>query len=783
MLRLVYARGEWLSSSPVHGLPHNEPLPCRYGKYELLERIGTGGMAEIFRARLPGLAGFEKIVVIKRLLPHFARDERMVELFVEEAKLAAQVQHKNVVQVFELDRLENGELFIAMEYVAGMDLSKILRTARRLGQRIPPWLSVYVVSEILDGLAFAYELVDRTGRRRNVVHRDVSPDNIFVSRLGDVKLGDFGVALDDTRQSQVFEGELTGKLSYMSPEQLASCPLDQRSDVFSAGVVLWECLTQRRLFSGKSSAETMCLIWKAPRIPPSRLCPDVWPELDQVVLDALVPEPTRRLPSARVMQERLLQILAARQPAASAPSARKTLRDLLRGAGGSVEHTFEDLDEVTHHGHRRPTAPELLDDATSAPPFSMLSALDDGSEPAGARTFPRIAPEPGSLLIARPSRPVPGVDDEELAREVWSYEDSSPRAEEALTASAGATATTYALIRPHIREAAEGPRPAREPELRRPDSGRAWGPYRGPDPLWLRTRPDLTLGPCTLEDVLHALRSPSAALEDSRLEISADGRRWIGSARLLELLEDEASGAGPSSAPPVRAGRLEETSVVALLGTLAAEEQSGRLLLRRRTATLDEHVELHVSNGAPLRISTNMAGASTCDLVLRTGLADPASLQAALRRAVDAELPLAEALERAGVSLASHRDAFMIARFEQLLTWDHGAYSFWRVSLDGVAFAPSLLALLPAAIPRARGTERLRALLSRALPLAFERSAHFDRLVHELGLGPTGLEAVRPLGVTATLADAVRASSGGEAFALAMAYVLSELGALRPSGS
>src|SRR5262245_27747813 len=183
-------------------------------------------MAEVFRARLPGIAGFEKIVVIKRLHPHFAADQGMVQMFVDEAKLAANVQHKNVVQVYELDRLENGQLFIVMEYINGVDLKKLLRHAERVGVRIPPWFSIFVLTEVLDALNHAYELVDDRGQRRNIVHRDVSPENIFISTNGDVKLGDFGVARDDTRPDP-YAGEAKGKLGYMAPEQLAGERLDQ----------------------------------------------------------------------------------------------------------------------------------------------------------------------------------------------------------------------------------------------------------------------------------------------------------------------------------------------------------------------------------------------------------------------------------------------------------------------------------------------------------------------------------------------------------------------------
>lgn len=284
-------------------------FPCPYGKYELLERIGDGGMAEVFRARLPGLAGFEKIVVIKRILPHLARKRKFVDMFVREATLAARLAHKNVVQVFELGQLEDGELYIAMEYVNGTDLRHILTTSTKRSLRIPPWFSVYVMAEALDGLAYAHHLPDEDGNERTILHRDVTPSNIFVSRLGEVKLGDFGLARDDSLRSLTRPGQRKGKLSYMSPEQIHASELDERADVFSAGVVLWECLTQRRLFGGRTELEVAGMINDPNRPPPSRYLKDVPEQLDQVVLSALAPDREHRIPNARTFQSLLLDAL------------------------------------------------------------------------------------------------------------------------------------------------------------------------------------------------------------------------------------------------------------------------------------------------------------------------------------------------------------------------------------------------------------------------------------------------------------------------------------------
>ncbi|MCK6550620.1 serine/threonine protein kinase, partial [Myxococcota bacterium] len=291
----------------------NDGFPRPYGKYELLARIGQGGMAEVFRARLPGVAGFEKIVVIKRLLPHLTKNAVITEMFVNEAKLAAAVHHRNIVQVFELGELD-GEYYMAMEHVAGTDLRQLLRAAAVNSLRVPPWFGVQVVAEVLDGLAFAHALVDEHGRMRNVVHRDVTPANIFISYMGDVKLGDFGVAKDESRSSQTRAGQMKGKVPYMSPEQIYGRELDHRTDVFAAGVVLWECLTQRRLFGGRPDIESMNLICYGDRKPPSAFASDVPEALDRIVMRALAADVEQRTSSARELHAELLDVLPLLRP-------------------------------------------------------------------------------------------------------------------------------------------------------------------------------------------------------------------------------------------------------------------------------------------------------------------------------------------------------------------------------------------------------------------------------------------------------------------------------------
>lgn len=271
-------------------------------------------MAEVFRVRANGPHGFERQLVIKRMHRELQRDKTLVQMFADEAKLAACANHPNVVQVYELGQDESGEMFIVMEHVAGTDLKELQLRAYRNNKRIPAWFSVYVAIEVLDGLAFMHDLLDPNGRRRNVVHRDVSPENIFVSQLGEVKIGDFGIARDDTRPIDAYGHEVKGKTAYLAPEQLKGVTADQKFDVFSAGVVLWECLTQRPLFGAMTPNEMLAAIVNAPRIAPSRFVHDIPTELDGIVLRALTANPAERIATTRQLRDELARVLAKMHP-------------------------------------------------------------------------------------------------------------------------------------------------------------------------------------------------------------------------------------------------------------------------------------------------------------------------------------------------------------------------------------------------------------------------------------------------------------------------------------
>ena len=259
--------------------------PTQFGKYTLVERIASGGMAEVYRAILRGAAGFEKTVALKRILPIFNEERDFITLFQDEARTASTLNHANLVQTFDFGE-EGGSFYLALELVEGADLARLCERLREARQPFPTATAAFVVAEAARGLAYAHEKRGADGTPLGIVHRDVSPQNILVSYAGEVKIADFGIAKAASKVHRTMTGMVMGKLKYMSPEQVAGEALDGRSDVFSLGVILYELLTGGVLFPEAGSAVAE-LIHAAPIQPPSARAPGVPVELDRIVMKAL----------------------------------------------------------------------------------------------------------------------------------------------------------------------------------------------------------------------------------------------------------------------------------------------------------------------------------------------------------------------------------------------------------------------------------------------------------------------------------------------------------------
>jgi serine/threonine protein kinase len=274
------------------------------GRYEIVRLLSVGGMAEIYLARSAGIAGFEKRVVVKRMLPQFAAHSTYVEMFLGEARLAATLDHPNIAQVHDIGE-STGDYYYAMEYVAGVDLRAILQEALRRRQRVPIPIVIAIGRGMCAGLDHAHSRTGGDGRLLGIVHRDVSLSNILVSYDGSVKVTDFGVAKVAADNSQTRAGMLKGKLGYMSPEQVQGKPLDRRSDVFAIGIVLWELIAGRRLFAGDAEFAVLQRIVEGVVPPLSTVRADVPPALEAAVMRALASDRDLRYPSARDLQRDL----------------------------------------------------------------------------------------------------------------------------------------------------------------------------------------------------------------------------------------------------------------------------------------------------------------------------------------------------------------------------------------------------------------------------------------------------------------------------------------------
>lgn len=275
----------------------------RIGRYEILGQVALGGMAEILLGRLLGPSGFERVVVIKRVLPHLSQHAAFTSMFLDEARIAAAIRHPNVVQVHELG-MEDDVLFLVMEYLEGESLHGLMRRLTIVGEHLDPALVGYIGAQACSGLHAAHELPDAEGRPSGLVHRDISPQNIFITYDGAVKVLDFGIAKAADRITQTEAGTLKGKFAYMSPEQCTGQALDRRSDVFSLGIVLYESVTGRRMFSRASQLQTLNAVVSDAFPPPSELAP-LPPALEAVILRALERNRDARFASAAEMRRAL----------------------------------------------------------------------------------------------------------------------------------------------------------------------------------------------------------------------------------------------------------------------------------------------------------------------------------------------------------------------------------------------------------------------------------------------------------------------------------------------
>lgn len=373
----------------------SESQPVRFGKYILLEKIATGGMAQLFKAKIVGIEGFEKLIAIKTILPHFSKEKELITSFIDEAKLAALLNHQNIVQIYDFGNIEDS-YFISMEYLYGKDLRAVWTRSKEQEKPLPLEHALYITSRVCAGLAYAHELRDFQGKALNIIHRDISPQNIFVTYQGDVKILDFGIAKAASQSTITQFGMIKGKIAYMSPEQAAGKPIDQRSDIFSTGILLYELVTNIRMFTGESTMQILTRVRDAQFDSPEIVVGGLHSKVYGIINRALAKEPDERYQLAADMladiEECMMEL---------------SLRPTSRALGYYMRELFSDEVEPDQKGGPEVSGSQRVEvDAKEVVPPSKPTVEEIPSVhepvPAGRDEGPTAPPSP--------SIPVPPVE-------------------------------------------------------------------------------------------------------------------------------------------------------------------------------------------------------------------------------------------------------------------------------------------------------------------------------------------------------------------------------------
>jgi serine/threonine protein kinase len=473
-------------------------------RYRITERVAAGGMAEVFRGVAESMRGFKKNIAIKRILPSLTKNKKFVAMFLDEARLSLSLQHANIVQVFDIGHGED-TYFIVMEYVDGVDLKALLEWRRRINRRVPIAHGLYLVLEICKGLAYAHEVHNpETGEQLGIVHRDISPPNVLISKQGEVKVVDFGLAKATSQVEITDPGVVKGKMSYLSPEAARGEDVDHRADIFAVGILLYELLTGKRLFYGETDYQTVELVRNA-KIPPIKpQNPQVEPELEDIVRKALAKRKEDRYQNANDIQDALAQYAYSRG-----------LKVISRDIAELVRQCLEDKRMQSGEGRPKTSIIDhLLQDE-----IAKFTSVDSEEEEAGAR--PLSADE----LSPRSSAPQVPPDGGFVDPRAW--------AEERLTPVMG-IAEVDAL---EARRTSKDLPPVAAPPTRRSGAVRVPTPQPVPRRDVLEDDGGPTPGPESLASVLEPTpapqRAPAAIQPTAQPRVEARGKAKAGKSFLI----------------------------------------------------------------------------------------------------------------------------------------------------------------------------------------------------------------------------------------------------------
>ncbi|MCA9522305.1 MAG: protein kinase [Myxococcales bacterium] len=594
----------------------------RFGKYELLEKIGAGGMAEIYKARYIGIDGFEKILVLKKILPNFADNTAFIKMLINEAKLTSSLQHVNIVQIFELGEIDD-QYYIAMEYVNGKDLLKIMAQASKLRLRVPSKLVAYLLSEVCKGLAYAHSACDSEGNNLNIIHRDVSPSNIIISLQGEVKIMDFGVARATQQNSTVEKtraGTLKGKLGYMSPEQVTGKTIDHRADIFSLGIVLFEMMTLKRLFLGRTDLDTMINIRDANIEEKFQKYPFIPNELRAILRRALAKDPNQRYQTAEEFHEELLDYL------------------------------FTNQLKVTHKSLQL-----YVDALFSKNPREELAVH-----------FPRESFDPNAHAAAGAARNLPAVE----ARTTDPTPTEPPHAEE--PNGTVVPAGNRAMIEPtrHSSKAIADDATNRESGVIDTDEQSLFRSL-----FRLRDQDGNVVGPISYHSLVNLIQARSIAENEL---VSIDEKTWVTVQAIPDLAKQfPLEKPSEEERPPRYKGAANPFTMPRLIYRLAINKIDGRLRLVNDTTVK----EVWFSHGKPVHVASNMRTELMGEFMVARQFITGDQLEAALKQTAELDGRLGDVL--IALKMIQPHQLYEILRQQfverilEIFTWTRGEYLFY----------------------------------------------------------------------------------------------------------
>lgn len=712
-------------------------------------------MAEVHRARLRREP--DRSVVVKRVLPAHRHDPLFRDLLLREAGIGARLRHPNLVRVFGTGHTVDEEPYIVMEYIDGIDVKRLAWSMRKRGVELPVWFAVHVVSEVLAGLAHAHGQVDESGQPCPIVHRDVSPENVLISRHGRIRLGDFGIAGELSRPQALTHG----KLPYMAPEVFADREVDPRSDLFAVGVMLWELLTQKHLFRAGAPAEVVAQVCTQPRIAPSLLNPSVPNLLDRLVLSALDPQVERRPRSAAGMHLTLKRVLQIMHP--EGPVSPRKVAPLVHDHLMAARLPSTAIDECPVEIEALVSESGALDDDV------LITEPDDPTEP--TRAAPGGA-DHADTTYAIIRTPTGGIDPVDPATPGKTGPNEAPR--------------TEALIQAYLQDA---PIPAQRsfvdthdlaPSIVTvaPHSALA---YSGPHPVWVDT-PHGHQGPTRPARVFSYLQDqPAETLSEIRL--SANGSRWIQLDRVAYLLDEELLPTTLELGSCEMRGRIADSSVTAVVGTFARQAARRRLVFVRPQPSGVERIEIELVGDVAVAIHQNEQLFETWWNLLSNPYLEERGLVSAFHSMLDEDRRLLPRVSpEIQQAIFQSRSIARRRSLDALFAWREGDFGTnAKVTCESAPGSVPVLRFLPRMVARRLPPDWVREQLSPHLEQPLWRAPEFDIEVNRLKLRRSERQRAEAFGHGRTLFESLEYANDSyidTRYGQVIAYLLLELGLL-----